>query len=109
MKVRSSIKLMCKKCKIVKRGKKVVVICPEDARHKQRQGFHTLTSAFMAPTGPTLLASLSASPWQLYVRRRASTVVCIVFLLLTVRGGVLGAALCVRATAGRRWPVRREL
>ncbi len=42
MKVRSALKLMCKKCKMVKRGKKQFVICPENARHKQRQGFHTI-------------------------------------------------------------------
>lgn len=37
MKVRASIKTICRKCKIVKRKGVVRVIC-EDARHKQRQG-----------------------------------------------------------------------
>ena len=45
MKVRSAVKLMCKKCKMVRRGKKVQVICPENVRHKQRQGFATLAGA----------------------------------------------------------------
>ncbi|HDK36487.1 MAG TPA: 50S ribosomal protein L36 [Bacteroidetes bacterium] len=37
MKVRSSVKKMCDKCKIVKRKAVVRVICP-NRRHKQRQG-----------------------------------------------------------------------
>lgn len=37
MKVRASIKPMCRKCKIVKRRGIVRVIC-ENPRHKQRQG-----------------------------------------------------------------------
>lgn len=37
MKVRASIKKICRKCKIVKRKRLVRVIC-DDARHKQRQG-----------------------------------------------------------------------
>lgn len=38
MKVQASIKKRCKDCKIVKRGKKVYVICSSNPRHKQRQG-----------------------------------------------------------------------
>ncbi|MDX2441217.1 MAG: 50S ribosomal protein L36 [Desulfobacterales bacterium] len=37
MKVRSSVKKMCRKCKIVRRKGVVRVIC-ENKRHKQRQG-----------------------------------------------------------------------
>lgn len=37
MKVRASVKKICRKCKIVRRNGVVRVICPE-ARHKQRQG-----------------------------------------------------------------------
>ena len=37
MKVRASIKAICKDCKIIKRNGVVRVICKE-ARHKQRQG-----------------------------------------------------------------------
>ena len=37
MKVRGSVKKICKKCKIVKRKGVVRVICT-DPRHKQRQG-----------------------------------------------------------------------
>ncbi|MEI6744482.1 MAG: 50S ribosomal protein L36 [Methylococcaceae bacterium] len=37
MKVRASVKVICRKCKIVKRNGVVRVIC-EDGRHKQRQG-----------------------------------------------------------------------
>ena len=42
MKVRASIRKMCKSCVVVsrtKRNKKALfVICKENARHKQRQG-----------------------------------------------------------------------
>lgn len=38
MKVRTSIKKMCRNCKIVKRGNVVHVICSSDPKHKQRQG-----------------------------------------------------------------------
>jgi large subunit ribosomal protein L36 len=37
MKVRASVKKVCRKCKIVRRKGVVRVICVE-ARHKQRQG-----------------------------------------------------------------------
>ncbi len=37
MKVRSSVKAMCSKCKIVKREGVVRVIC-SNPKHKQRQG-----------------------------------------------------------------------
>ncbi len=37
MKVKPSVKRICKSCKIIKRHGKVVVIC-KNPRHKQRQG-----------------------------------------------------------------------
>ncbi|HLA75834.1 MAG TPA: 50S ribosomal protein L36 [Gammaproteobacteria bacterium] len=37
MKVRASVKKLCRNCKVVKRKNVVRVICSE-ARHKQRQG-----------------------------------------------------------------------
>ncbi len=37
MKVRSSVKRICDKCKIIRRHGRVLVIC-EVAKHKQRQG-----------------------------------------------------------------------
>lgn len=37
MKVRSSVKRICDKCKIVRRHGRVLVIC-ENVKHKQRQG-----------------------------------------------------------------------
>lgn len=37
MKVRASVKKMCRNCKIVRRQRVVQVICKE-ARHRQRQG-----------------------------------------------------------------------
>jgi large subunit ribosomal protein L36 len=37
MKVRPSVKPMCDRCRVIKRGGKVLVIC-SNPRHKQRQG-----------------------------------------------------------------------
>jgi len=37
MKVRASVKKMCKKCKVIRRRGRVAVIC-DDPKHKQRQG-----------------------------------------------------------------------
>ena len=38
MKVRASVKPICRNCKVVRRHGAVRVICTSDARHKQRQG-----------------------------------------------------------------------
>ncbi|MBD3244853.1 MAG: 50S ribosomal protein L36 [Candidatus Moranbacteria bacterium] len=38
MKVNASVKRICRDCKIVKRGKKIFVICKKNPKHKQRQG-----------------------------------------------------------------------
>ena len=38
MKVRPSVKPMCEKCKVIKRNGKVMVICSQNPKHKQRQG-----------------------------------------------------------------------
>nr|YP_009732076.1 50S ribosomal protein L36 [Gracilaria edulis]QHS70634.1 50S ribosomal protein L36 [Gracilaria edulis]UAD85651.1 ribosomal protein L36 [Gracilaria edulis] len=37
MKVRPSVKKMCDKCKVIRRNRKIIVIC-ENKKHKQRQG-----------------------------------------------------------------------
>ena len=65
MKVRSSVKRLCKDCKVVKRGKKVMIICKANPKHKQRQGMHTLAgvvSAGPAPSVPVCVAIPSAAP-----------------------------------------------
>ena len=38
MKVRTSVKKICKDCKIIKRKGVVRVICDRNPKHKQRQG-----------------------------------------------------------------------
>ncbi|GLX87175.1 50S ribosomal protein L36 2 [Thalassotalea loyana] len=38
MKVRASVKKICRNCKVVKRAGVVRVICSSDPKHKQRQG-----------------------------------------------------------------------
>ena len=37
MKVKPSVKVICEKCKIIRRKGRVMVIC-QNPRHKQRQG-----------------------------------------------------------------------
>ncbi|HCS78606.1 TPA: 50S ribosomal protein L36 [Patescibacteria group bacterium] len=37
MKVQASVKVRCRKCKIVRRNGRVMVIC-DNPKHKQRQG-----------------------------------------------------------------------
>ncbi|MCX6806926.1 MAG: 50S ribosomal protein L36 [Candidatus Berkelbacteria bacterium] len=37
MKVRASLKKICSKCQIIKRNRKLYVIC-QNPKHKQRQG-----------------------------------------------------------------------
>jgi large subunit ribosomal protein L36 len=38
MKIRSSVKRICEHCKIVRRHRKIFVICSANPKHKQRQG-----------------------------------------------------------------------
>ncbi|WP_407294923.1 50S ribosomal protein L36 [Stutzerimonas zhaodongensis] len=38
MKVRASVKKLCRNCKVVRREGVVRVICSAEPRHKQRQG-----------------------------------------------------------------------
>ncbi|MXP56567.1 50S ribosomal protein L36 [Pantoea sp. Mhis] len=38
MKVRTSVKKLCRNCKIIRRDGIVRVICNADSKHKQRQG-----------------------------------------------------------------------
>jgi large subunit ribosomal protein L36 len=38
MRVKASVKKICPKCKVMRRKGRVVVICPANPRHKQRQG-----------------------------------------------------------------------
>ncbi|MEK7075063.1 MAG: 50S ribosomal protein L36 [Patescibacteria group bacterium] len=38
MKVRASVKPMCVKCKLVRRNRRLFVICRSNPKHKQRQG-----------------------------------------------------------------------
>ena len=38
MKVRSSVKNICKDCKVIKRKGVLRVVCKKNTKHKQRQG-----------------------------------------------------------------------
>jgi ribosomal protein L36 len=59
MKVRSSIKKMCSSCRIVRREGRNYVYCDKHPRHKQRQGFATMSiqpsssSLFLSSNGCT--------------------------------------------------------
>lgn len=71
MKVRSALRKMCAGCRIVKRGKKVLVVCKENPKHKQRQGLATVAydAARAAAAGGSLgspsLAQLTSSVFGL--------------------------------------------
>jgi large subunit ribosomal protein L36 len=65
MKVRGSLRKLCGSCKIVRRGKKTYVICSESPRHKQRQGFATLSGALDSrpfPSDPAFYDMRIAAP-----------------------------------------------
>ncbi|XBC38107.1 MAG: 50S ribosomal protein L36 [Buchnera aphidicola (Floraphis choui)] len=38
MKVRTSVKKLCRNCKIIRRNNTIHIICSTDPKHKQRQG-----------------------------------------------------------------------
>ena len=38
MKVKASVRKICPVCKMVRRKKRVMVVCTANSRHKQRQG-----------------------------------------------------------------------
>jgi ribosomal protein L36 len=48
MKVRASVKRLCKNCKTVRRRGVLFVTCSKNPKHKQRQGFHTDAQALFA-------------------------------------------------------------
>ncbi len=47
---------------MVRRGKKVFVICSADPRHKQRQGFSTLAGAALGARPPGFLSDVALLP-----------------------------------------------
>ncbi|BBI01380.1 30S ribosomal protein L36 [Buchnera aphidicola (Nipponaphis monzeni)] len=38
MKVKASVKRLCKSCKVVRRKNVIKIVCSMDPKHKQRQG-----------------------------------------------------------------------
>ncbi|MBI2474250.1 MAG: 50S ribosomal protein L36 [Candidatus Taylorbacteria bacterium] len=38
MRVKASVKKICPKCSVVRRGRSIYIICKANPRHKQRQG-----------------------------------------------------------------------
>ena len=55
MKIRSSVKKICKHCRTVRRHGVLYNTCTKDPKHKQRQGFHSeaAQSLFAASCGST--------------------------------------------------------
>ena len=87
MKVRASVKARCKDCYVVRRKRRVYVYCKSNPKHKQRQGFHTLTgvadqSAFnahhMAPPIPSMNLCATMAPTPLKITCRADFTVLFV-------------------------------
>jgi large subunit ribosomal protein L36 len=65
MKVRSSLRLMCRNCKFVRRNRTLFVICGVTAKHKQRQGMHTIAgSAMTAPAVTAEVVSIARSAFS---------------------------------------------
>lgn len=42
--MKTSVKRLCRACRVVKRKGRVYVVCSENPKHKQRQGLHALAS-----------------------------------------------------------------
>ncbi|KAI7839823.1 hypothetical protein COHA_006444 [Chlorella ohadii] len=64
MKVKASIKKLCEACRIVKRRGRLYVICKDNPKHKQRQGFHTDAAAAAAEQQqPVAAAAAVARGW----------------------------------------------
>ncbi|MFH1620696.1 MAG: 50S ribosomal protein L36 [Patescibacteria group bacterium] len=38
MKVRASVKPMCRDCQVIRRKRRLVCVCKKNPKHKQRQG-----------------------------------------------------------------------
>lgn len=62
MRVRCAVKKICKHCSMVRRGKKVFVICSADPRHKQRQGFSTAAGGAAAAPANAAPAGCAGFP-----------------------------------------------
>lgn len=59
MKVRSAVRRMCDHCKIVRRRRKLYVICDRSPKHKQRQGYHTTAFAKMDSSTQSMFEQLA--------------------------------------------------
>ena len=56
MKTKSSIKRMCRECRIVRRRGRLFVVCTASKKHKQRQGFHTLATSSSSSSSSSSVA-----------------------------------------------------
>lgn len=65
-KVVSALRRRCASCRIVRRGKKVYVLCEENPRHKQRQGKGG--SVYKKISWPLVTFGISSERWSLDVQ-----------------------------------------
>ena len=57
MKVRSSVKKMCKGCKVMKYNQKTYIRCKDNPRHKQRQLFSTAKPIYISTAKPIYIST----------------------------------------------------
>ena len=90
MRVRASLRRICPSCNIVRRGRTVLVVCPANARHKQRQkGFSTLSSAAAAAAAPPPLSLLPSVRPALLAGAPSGTAVSVLGARLTAGSSLL--------------------
>jgi len=99
MRVRASLRRICPSCSIVRRGRTVLVVCPANARHKQRQkGFSTLAAPPPAAAAATAATAASTSaPRALLAGAPPGTAVTVLGARLTAAGRGAGGALAAVA------------
>ena len=109
MKVRSSVKRMCDGCKIVRRRKKVYVICDRSPKHKQRQGFHTSASAALALQNCAVISSPASFPLDEPARLANSSETSVRPAMLELATLSRGSSNAVRSETrkARSWPARK--
>eukprot|EP00890_Picochlorum_soloecismus_P004532 jgi/Picsp_1/507/NSC_00505-R1_ribosomal protein l36 len=61
MKVRASVKKLCDACRIVRRRGRLYVVCKENKKHKQRQGYHTISAEEGQTVGQSVVTKSQSS------------------------------------------------
>ena len=69
MKVKTSVKPLCDKCKVIKRKGRVAIIC-ENPKHKQRQGWFSVGQSWAQLTSPKRRKSVGVQKAVRLLKRR---------------------------------------